>query len=92
MDLIKSAIDLLPAGKDTDIIKTALHSAERELVLAEAALAQNLHYDLCRCTFPPQIMLFSSQRNESVCPACQHRLSKAMTSYVGKMPSKWDDC
>lgn len=41
---------------------------------ADAALAQKLSYQLCQCTFPPQIMLWHVSTKETVCPQCQRKI------------------
>lgn len=69
IETIKQAKDLLPAGRQKDDIETVLASAERELRIAEAKLADELNYQLCRNHFPPEIML-SSDQNLWVCPKC----------------------
>ena len=57
LGLAKDVKDLLPAGKQKQLIESKLEAAEKESGLAEAQLAQSLGYHLCRCMFPPQIML-----------------------------------
>lgn len=64
--------DLLPSGSEKDNIKMAIVDAERRLRLAEAQIAEGLDYPLCRCTFPPQIMLYDSDSKRYVCPICNN--------------------
>ena len=55
--LAKDANNLLNEGAQKDAVAKALSQAEHSAALAEAQIAQSLGYELCRCTFPPQIML-----------------------------------
>ncbi len=69
----KEAKDLLPKDKSTQI-KNEIGQAERQLKLAESQIAKELGYPICRCTFPPQIMLLSGQTSDKhdkyKCPNC----------------------
>lgn len=78
VDLFKSAKELLPSGADRSKIEQAINEAERKLAMAEAEVAKKLEYDLCQCTFPPQIMLFKAKDNKTECPACGHCISKKL--------------
>ena len=63
---------LLPDGSEKEAVIEALEKAEqaeRKLKIAEAQAAQDLEYELCRCTFPPQIML-SKDGTRWECPKC----------------------
>jgi hypothetical protein len=55
LGLAKDAKDLLPTHQQKPI-EEALHKAELAAMTAEAKLAVELGYHLCRCTWPPQIM------------------------------------
>jgi hypothetical protein len=75
LDLFKSLRGLLPKGPDADAADEQLDRAEKALRASEAELAKALGYELCKCTFPPQIML--SQGRHPVhdkeifeCPKC----------------------
>ncbi len=70
IDLIKAAAGLLPSQQKDDVLEKA-SQAERALSAAEAKLAKEFGYKLCRCTFPPQIML--EEAEEAVCPQCRKR-------------------
>jgi hypothetical protein len=59
LGLVRDAKDLLPAHQQKPI-EEALHKAEAAAMTAEAKLAVELGYRLCRCTWPPQIMTRSS--------------------------------
>jgi len=68
IDLARSAWTLLPKGEKRDEAERKLHAAEEALKRSDAALAQKLGYQLCQCTFPPQIMLWREQEGLSRCP------------------------
>lgn len=59
---LKELKALLPNPEDRNRLDEKIESAERELAISEAAAAQNLGYQLCQCTFPPQIMLFTGKK------------------------------
>jgi hypothetical protein len=75
--LVRKTKDLLPESQDKEAIEQSLAQADNASKLAEAQIAQALGYTLCKCTFPPQIMLSSgyklknySHREEYICPTC----------------------
>jgi len=72
LDLMRSALSLMPKGDDKDKIGAKLAEAERALQLSNAKLAQDLGYPLCRCVFPPKPMLWDKARGAFVCgePGC----------------------
>ena len=82
IDLIKAAKDLFPKGVEKSSLESKIAEAENALRLAEAQTAQSLGYQLCQCTFPPQIMLSAGYSKEHgmdavellQCPSCK-RLS-----------------
>jgi hypothetical protein len=57
LGLIRDLREELPPDK-RKAVDQALDQAEKSTALAEAQIASALGYQLCRCTFPPQIMLF----------------------------------
>jgi hypothetical protein len=69
---VKGLRDLLPKGKERDQIESKVADAEKQFALAESKIASSLGYQLCQCTFPPQIMLKkgSGDGNEVTCPKC----------------------
>ena len=76
--LVKQTKDLLPDSQDREAIEKSLEEADKAARMAEAQIAQALGYELCKCTFPPQIMLSEgykevdfTQQEEYVCPLCQ---------------------
>ncbi len=75
--LAKNTKDLLPEGPQRDAVMEGLEKAERATQLAKAQIAQTLGFPLCRCTFPPQIMLSEGRRGSGYnrwedyrCPEC----------------------
>ena len=76
--LVKKTNDILPESDNKESVEKSLNEASKAVRIAEAQIANALGYNLCKCTFPPQIMLFNgyrennySQVEEFVCPACQ---------------------
>jgi hypothetical protein len=55
--LVKDTKDLLPKDQKTDAITAALATAESSSRVAEAEVAKALGYQLCKCAYPPTIML-----------------------------------
>lgn len=76
LELLKTAVGFLPKGKDRDAAEAKLQEAEEALLRSDASLAKNLGYRLCRCTFPPQIMLWNKDERVSVCPSCGDRFPR----------------
>ncbi len=72
----KKAKDLLPDSSEKKAVEQSLEEAEKQSKLAEAKIAQALGYELCKCTFPPPIMLsqgYRDHRETFECPRC-HRV------------------
>lgn len=67
--LMKNAKDLLPDGPTKEAATQKLIEAEKGFRIAEAKAAHELGYKLCKCTWPPQIMLQDSSGHFS-CPEC----------------------
>jgi hypothetical protein len=62
--LVKDAKDLLPPDdKREAAISQALVMAESSAKIAEAEIAKALGYELCKCAFPPTIMLTVGEHN-----------------------------
>ena len=53
----KDASDLLPEGDEKEAATQTLEEASKAAQLSEATIAQALGYELCRCEFPPIVML-----------------------------------
>jgi hypothetical protein len=76
--LAKKVKDVLPESQDKEAISKGLDEADKAAKLAEAQVAHALGYELCKCTFPPQIMLSQGYKElshnheeEFICPKCQ---------------------
>lgn len=72
----KEASALLPKGDKRDQFDEQIKAAEASLKRSDAALAKQLGYQLCQCTFPPQIMLWREQDKVWICqnPDCGRTL------------------
>jgi hypothetical protein len=74
--LLLQVKDLLPSGTKKEEAQARLEEAARSLDTAEAQLATELGYQLCKCTWPPQIMLskgFVEYSEAFECPKCGTR-------------------
>lgn len=78
LGLVKKAKDVLPESKDKEAIEKSLEEADQAVHVAEAQIAKALGYNLCKCTFPPQIMLSNGYKEsnytheeEFICPKCK---------------------
>lgn len=60
--LVKDTKELLPKEK-AEAVSAALATAESSSLIAEAEVAKALGYELCKCSFPPTIMLTVGQHN-----------------------------
>jgi hypothetical protein len=69
LDLLKAGVGLLPSAKRVEVGQK-IAAAKDALKRADAALAQQLGFELCRCTYPPQIMLWHEQEKVTKCPRC----------------------
>lgn len=75
--LAKKTKDALPDSKNKDTIEKSLNEAGKAAKLAEAQIAQALGYKLCKCEFPPLVMLSTGYKETRqgyienyVCPSC----------------------
>ena len=69
LTLIQQVKDLLPHSPQRDIAESAIADAEKAFRIAEARAATEFGYHLCKCTWPPQIML-RAKNNNYTCPKC----------------------
>jgi len=78
LGVFKDAKDLLPDDRKA-AAAAAIESSEKQIAIAEAQIAHALGYQLCRCSFPPVIMLavgtIEDHTKRSVnpvyeCPSC----------------------
>lgn len=83
--LVKDVRDVLPAGEQREAITSAIEQSTKQLQIAEAQIALGLGYELCRCQFPPTIMLLAGHLSGRgspprvgpvyECPKCGHNTS-----------------
>ena len=80
LDCLKGALSLIPKGEISDKASKEIEKAEKALKASEAATAKSLGYQLCQCTFPPQIMLWKEVDQAFVCPSlsCGRKLARVM--------------
>lgn len=74
---IKSVIDMLPK-KEKEAASRQLAEVEEKFQIAQTQIAKELGYELCRCTWPPQIMLRAGEAEYGEkfrCPACGRLVS-----------------
>ena len=69
LGLAKAAKDLLPDSPQREASNLAFEKADRAVALAEAQIAEQLGYDLCKCAFPPAISLRQPDGSHR-CPKC----------------------
>lgn len=60
----------LPSAAHQSELKEQIALAETALKTTEAELAKKLGYRICRCTFPPQVMLWHQARRKDICARC----------------------
>lgn len=68
LDLIKGARSLFPQGTKRDELDAKIRDAEDALARSDAALAKQLGFQLCQCSFPPKIMLWKQGQSVFACP------------------------
>lgn len=69
LDVVKGVQGVLPKDK-ADAVATELGKAEVAVKQSQAELAKGLGFRLCRCEFPPNIMLWKADIRKNVCPKC----------------------
>lgn len=91
-ELLKEARNLLPESPKKTEITVKIEEAEESLKIAKTEAAKALGYNLCQCTFPPQIMLFVKDKNVYRCPECSHELIEtSIESFPSKTASQWNE-
>ena len=66
------------SNKQKEDITRQLNRIEEQFQMSKTQIAQALGYELCRCTFPPQIMLYAGDTDygeRSRCPKCGREVS-----------------
>jgi len=76
--LLSNTSSLSQSAENKNAIDESLLHAKKASDLAEIQIAEALGYELCKCTFPPQIMLsqgYTEVRDdyseEYICPRCK---------------------
>ena len=78
--LVHSANDQLPAGEPQKAIQQKVEEAERLIQVGHAAVRQSLGFQMCHCTWPPQMMASTGYTQETqvekfTCPNCGKSVS-----------------
>jgi hypothetical protein len=73
LDIIKGIRAELPKGPEADKAQQQIDEAEAALKTTKAQLAKSLGFRLCKCSFPPSIMLLRKEERAYSCPECGDR-------------------
>jgi len=78
--LVHTANDQLPAGEQQTAIQQKVEEAERLIQVGHASVGQSLGFQLCHCTWPPQVMASTgfnekTQVEQFTCSNCGKSLS-----------------
>ena len=78
--LVHSANDQLPAGESQKAIQQKVEEAERLIQAGHATVGESLGFQLCHCTWPPQVMASTGYTKEThveqfTCPNCKKSVS-----------------
>ena len=84
IDLLKVTVGLLPKSAKRDEAEQKIAAAEDALKRADAELAQKLGFQLCRCTYPPQIMLWHEREKLTKCP--RPECGRTIKDFYGPLP------
>lgn len=76
LGLLKKSRDVMPDSKEKKELSKKLAEVEAAYHIAEAKAAQELGYELCKCSWPPQIMLISAD-GQAECSKCKRRTGSA---------------
>lgn len=68
--LLKSVTDTLPSGETRNEAERLLVDAEQQIKEAEARLAPELGFHLCKRCWPPEIMTLNNE-GEFICRHCK---------------------
>ena len=72
--LLKDTKSLISDDEKRAVVEKSLEEATLATGIAEAQIAKGLGYHLCKCTFPPQIMLWQQPSQVFACPKCDNEL------------------
>ncbi|MDQ6701919.1 MAG: hypothetical protein M3Z96_01830 [Pseudomonadota bacterium] len=78
LDIFKGIRAEIPKGPKADEAQRQIEKAEQALRVSEVELAKALGYNLCQCTFPPSVMLWSEKEQAHLCPNpnCRRRIER----------------
>jgi len=93
--LVHSANDQLPAGEQQKAIQQKIQEAERLIQVGHASVGQSLGFQLCHCTWPPQVMASSgynekTQVEQFTCSNCGKSLSLSGRKKPGEHVTAFD--
>jgi len=80
--MAKDANDLAADSPKRKAAEVALAQAEQQLSLAATQAAKELDYNLCQCTFPPQIALLKPDGARR-CPLCNRDTDQDYAPVMG---------
>lgn len=95
IDLLKNAANQLPQGEQKSSVEGKVKEAERALGLANAEMGHALGYQLCQCSWPPQIMVTigaaeKGKEEQVKCPNCGKVVSRAKAPGPDKEATAFD--
>jgi len=95
ISLVHSANDQLPAGEPQKAIQQKVEEAERLIQVGHASVGQSLGFQLCHCTWPPQVMASSgysekTQVEQFTCSNCGKSLSLSGRKKPGEHVTAFD--
>lgn len=75
LDVLRGARDLIPESDEKEAASQAIEAAGKSIEEAQAALALELGYTLCKCQYHPVLCLFQKHdkttgQEISKCPRC----------------------
>jgi len=70
LDILKGIQSEFPKGEKAEKAQEQIAKAETSLGQSKAEVAKALGFRLCRCEFPPPIMLWNKDQRVHICPSC----------------------
>jgi hypothetical protein len=70
LDIFKGLRAEIPKGSKADEVQAQIERAELALQNSKVELAKSLGFKLCKCHFPPEIMLWDNWKRTNVCGRC----------------------
>jgi len=75
ISVFRNAKNLLPNSPEKEAVEKSFDEAESAMKMAEVKVAKELGYQICKCTWPPQIMLsigYEEYGEKFQCPKCKN--------------------